>query len=152
MLTAIPLPVESFSNRLEIFSAYASGALVSILGVGVTTVGAEIHLQNTSFVVGAPCSGIRAIISLITVSAIYTYLIDERMWIKAVLMASAILFAMAANIIRISSILLIAEFYGADAALGFFHYGSDLVLFVLAVLLLMVFRRCLGWMNSRASS
>jgi exosortase/archaeosortase family protein len=68
--------------------------------------------------------------------------------LKVILVASALPLAFFANVFRISSILLVADLYGRDAALGFFHYASDLILFVTAVALLMLLRRCMKWLIS----
>lgn len=146
LLFAVPYPIYSITNVLEVFSAKASADIVRVLGINVHTVGAEIHLSNCAFVVGAPCSGIRSIIALLTVSTLYSYIIQDRTLVKIILVLVAVPFAILANILRISIILISAEFIGKDFALGIVHYASDLILFVTAVLALMGFRRCLNWM------
>ena len=146
LLFAVPYPIYAITNVLEVFSAKISADIVSFLGVKVQTVGAEIRLSRCAFVVGAPCSGIRSIIALLTVTALYCYMINDRFLVKGILILAAIPFAILANILRISIILLSAEFIGKDFALGIVHYASDLILFVIAVLALMGLRRCLNWM------
>ena len=148
MVFAIPFPVYGLTNQLEVLSAQASVSLVNIFGIEASNIGAEIHLEACSFVVGAPCSGIRSIISLLTVATLYAYLIQDTLVVKATLVALAIPLAIFANVLRISSILVVAEFFGRDTALGFFHYASDIVLFVTAVVMLMLLRRCLNWLMS----
>jgi len=151
LLFAVPYPIYEISNVLEVTSARASASLVSLLGIKAQTVGAEIHLSKCSFVVGAPCSGIRSIIALLTVSALYCYLINDRTFVKVILTLAAIPLAMIANILRISIILISAEFFGRDFALGVVHYASDLILFAIAVLCLIGLRGCLNWMLKATS-
>jgi len=152
MILAVPFPIYGLTNQLEVLSAQASVSLVSFFGIEASNVGAEIHLKTCSFVVGAPCSGIRSIISLLTVAVLYVYIVQDELWVKFVLVALATFLAFFANVLRISSILAIAELYGRDAALGYFHYASDLVLFVTAVVTLILLRRCLKWLISRPHS
>lgn len=148
LLLAVPFPIYSITNQLEVLSAGASVGLVNLLGVEASHIGAEIHLTTSSFVVGTPCSGIRSIMALLTIAALYAYLINDKMWLKGLLVAIAVPVAFVANVIRITSILTIAEFFSRVVALGFFHYASDIMLFVLGVIMLMVFRRCLSWLTS----
>ena len=149
MILAVPFPIYNIANWLEVLSAQTSVNFVNAFGVEASNTGAEIHLKACSFVVGAPCSGIRSIISLLTVATLYVYLIQDKMPVKVALVALSIPFAFFANVLRISSILVVAELYGRNAALGFFHYASDIVLFVTAVVMLMFLRRCLKWLTSR---
>jgi exosortase len=152
MVFAIPFPLYNLTNQLEVLSAQASVNFVRLFGIEASNIGAEIHLRTASFVVGAPCSGIRSIISLLTLAALYTYLINDRMWVKGILIALAPLLAFLANVTRISLILTIAELYGRDAALGFFHYASDLFLFISALIMLILFRRLMKCMTSNQLS
>jgi exosortase len=78
MVLAIPFPIYDLTNQLEVLSAQASVSLVNLFGIEASNVGAEIHLETCSFVVGAPCSGIRSIISLLTVAALYAYIVNDR--------------------------------------------------------------------------
>ncbi len=148
LVLAVPFPIYGITNQLEVLSAGASVGLVNFLGIEASQIGAEIHLSTSSFVVGTPCSGIRSIVALLTIAALYAYLINDKMWLKGSLVAIAVPIAFAANVFRISSILTIAEFFSTEVALGFFHYASDIMLFVLGVIMLMVFRRCVSWLTS----
>jgi len=61
---AIPLPfLPSVANVLQSFSAHYSALVIGMLGIPVTTIGAEIHLAKCFFVIGAPCSGMHTLIS-----------------------------------------------------------------------------------------
>ncbi|MBO8183023.1 MAG: exosortase/archaeosortase family protein [Archaeoglobus sp.] len=152
ILLAIPFPIYDITNVLEVLSAQATTAFVNFLGIKATNIGAEIQLKSCNFIVGAPCSGIRAIVSLLTVGTLYGYLINEKLWLKAILVVLTIPLALVANILRISSIIVMAGIYGKDVALGFFHYASDLTLFIIAVIMLMLSRRCMHWLISRQHS
>jgi len=145
LLFAVPYPVYSITNVLETISAKASVAIVGALGVEASSSGAEIVVGGNRFIVGAPCSGIRSIVALLTVASLYAYLVNSRRLVKFSIVLLSIPIALLANVLRISVILLVANFIGLDVAMGIVHYASDLVLFAVAVLSLMGVRRCLDW-------
>jgi len=145
LLFAVPYPIYSITNVLEVVSAKASVWMVSHFGVEASSIGAEIVAGKNRFIVGAPCSGIRSIMALLTIATLYAYLIDSRRGVKVLVVALSIPIAILANILRISVILLVASYVSLDVAMGFVHYASDLILFAIAVLALMGIRRCLDW-------
>ena len=144
---AIPLPfLPSVANILQSFSAHYSALVIGMLGIPVTTIGAEIHLEKCFFVIGAPCSGMHTLISLLALAAIFAYFIrcPSPLYRKSILFFSAIPIALMANISRIVAILLIANHYGSEAAMRFFHDYSSILLFAIAFLCLAICSRCLG--------
>ncbi len=136
LLLAVPYPIYGISNRLEVFSALAASKLLDLIGIKTTLVGAEITTAKNSFVVGAPCSGIRSILALATVSAFYTYLVRAKLAVKAVLLLSSVPLAMLANVLRIVSVIASAEYFGLKFSMDYVHPMSDLVFFIFAVLIL----------------
>ena len=140
-----PIPVAPvIGAALQAPSAASAASLVSALGVQASTTGSEIHLAKSAFDVGAPCSGLRSIISLLTLAALYAYLLEGSMYMKAAIFLSAVPIAIAANILRISSILLVANAYGGEAAMSFFHSFSSPLLFSMAIIGLLIVGRCFG--------
>ena len=129
---------------LQAPSAGLAATLVSALGIPATVTGAEIRLTECAFDVGAPCSGLRSIISLLTLAALYAYLLEGSIVMKAVVFVSALPIAIAANVLRITSILLVANAYGSDAAMRFFHDFSSLLLFSISLIGLLIVGRCFG--------
>lgn len=141
----IPLPfLPSIANFLQSFSAHYSSLVIGMLGIPVTTIGAEIHLEKSFFVIGAPCSGMHTLISLLALAAIFAYFIRCPLYRKSILFFTAIPIALMANISRIVTILLIANYYGSEAAMRFFHDYSSILLFAIAFLCLVICSRCLG--------
>ena len=142
---AIPLPfLPGIANILQSFSAHYSALVIGMLGIPVTTIGAEIHLETCFFVIGAPCSGMHTLISLLALAAVFAYFIRCPLYRKSILFFAAIPIALFANISRITAILLIANYYGSEAAMGFFHDYSSILLFAIAFLFLVVCSRGLG--------
>ena len=145
LVFGIPMPfLPGIASFLQSFSARYSSLVIGMLGIPVTTIGAEIQLEKDVFVIGAPCSGMHTLIALLAVAAVFAYFIKCPYYRKAILFFAALPIALFANISRLVALLLIANYYGSEAAMRFFHDYSSIVLFAIAFLLLAVCSRCLG--------
>lgn len=141
----VPIPIAPvIGAALQAPSAGFAASLVSMLGIGATVTGAEICLAESAFEVGAPCSGMKSIIGLLTLAALYAYLLDGSMYMKVTIFLSALPLAIMANVLRIVAILLIANAYGSEVAINFFHDFSSLLLFSIAAFGLLIVGRCFG--------
>ena len=145
LLFMIPIP---FINRLsparESFTATASTGAVGLLGIPAVNLGSQIELQNSSFVVGAACSGLNSMVALATLVVVFIYILEGSNRAKLVLLGLAIPIAIVANIFRVSALLVIAHLFGAEAGMKYFHDYSSPVLFLLAFALLILVSRLVG--------
>jgi len=145
LLFMIPLPfINQLSPTLESFTATVSTAVVHLLGIPATNFGSQIQLPNSSFVVGAACSGLNSMVALATLVVVFIYILEGSRLGKIILLIMAIPLALVANLFRVSSILVIAHLFGAEAGMRYFHDYSSLVLFLLAFLLLVLVSRLVG--------
>ena len=147
LVFAIPIPLPVIANVgfiLQSLSAHSSTLIIALLGIPVTRLGAQIHLQNASFTIGMPCTGMNTLISLLALTAIFIYVLKCPFYKKAAIFCVTIPIAISANILRVTSILLIAHQYGSDAAMKFFHDFSNLFLFVFAFAFLILISITIG--------
>ena len=141
LIFAIPLPfvfLEKVAYILQSLSAYYPALIIEMLGIPVTRVGAEIQLTDASFVIGLPCSGMNSLISLLALVTIFIYILKCPLYKKITLLCLSIPIAILANILRITSLLLIANAYGAETANGFFHTLFSPLLFIIAFIFLIL--------------
>jgi exosortase len=144
LLFMIPLPfINRLSPAMESFTTRVSTAGVRLLGIPAANMGSQIQLPNSSFTVGAACSGLNSVVALATLVVIFIYILEGPRLAKVILLVVAIPIAIAANIFRVSSILVIAHFFGAEAGMTYFHDYSSPVLFLLAFALLILASRLL---------
>ena len=115
-----------------------------MLGIPVTRVGAEIQLEDASFIIGLPCSGMNSLISLLALAAIFIYILRCSLYKKIALLCITIPIAVFANILRVTSLLLIANAYGAETANGFFHTFFSPLLFIIAFIFLILISVLIG--------
>ena len=141
----VPLPfVEPLSIPLAQLTGAVSAAIVRLFDVPIIVNGAQISLPNAELVVGAQCSGLRSIVTLMTLVALVIFLVEGAWWKKLLLALSSIVIAALGNIIRVASLLVVANIWGADAAFKYYHDYSGIVFFLSALALLLSFSWMLG--------
>lgn len=140
LLFAVPWPdflVEAVSFPLQIWTSTYSAMAAGMLGVPVVRDGVQLNVGTFALTVAAPCSGIRSLVALMAIAAVFAYLLPAPMPRRVALFAAGIPVALVANTVRVTAILLMAKQFGTKIALGFFHDYSSPFLFVLACLVLM---------------
>ena len=80
------------------------------------------------------CSGFRSLITMFSLGLVYVYVFRSTVLKKATLVLSIIPLAIMGNILRIMVISLIGINYGTEAAKGFMHSFSGIVIFLFIVL------------------
>lgn len=131
----IPLPsvvLINMSFRMKIFASHIASFLVNKMGVSTSRAGSTIYLPHTSLTVGDPCSGLRSLISLLALGALFTQFMCGSAVRKITLFLTAIPIALGSNVLRIMLLLLVTHVYGENVALGFFHDLSGVLVFVFA--------------------
>ena len=129
---AIPVPgIQQATNVLQLLvtkACYASGVF---FGMDIVLSGNEIYSASNSwdFDIAEGCSGIRSIMALVMLSAIYAYYSQDKLWKKAVLFLMSLPLAMVANYVRVFSIIVLAEMGFEKFAAGFYHDWAALLFF-----------------------
>ena len=141
LLLMIPLPTIVFNQiafPLQLFASQVGEAALTGWGIPVLREGNVMVLANTTLEVAEACSGIRSLVSLITLGIVYSYFTDRRNWVRVVVTLSTIPIAIAANGLRVAGTGIAAHYYGPEAATGFIHEFSGWVVFVVASALLVL--------------
>ncbi len=140
----IPIPEIVFSQitfPLQILASKVAALLLPLLGVPVLREGNVINLPAMPLEVVEACSGIRSLLSLVTLAIIYGYLVETRTWARVTLALASIPIAVAANSLRIVGTGLLVQYWDPDKAEGFFHTFSGWLVFVVALAMLFLFHR-----------
>ena len=137
----IPLPgvlIEKVSFDLKMMAAATSTWILDALGLAAIREGSYIYAPRGPVVVDDVCSGLKYLISLAAFGALYAYISALRGWLKGLLFALAIPISFAANVLRVTLLVLVAYTWGTDATQKW--YSHDLLGFVLfAVAFVMLF-------------
>ena len=148
LLLMIPLPAIIFNQitfPLQLLASQAGESAISAAGVPVLREGNLIVLANTTLEVAEACSGIRSLITLITLALVYGYFVDSRTWFRALLVLCAIPIAIVANGSRVAGTGIAAHWFGREVADGFFHEFSGWIVFLIAFAMMLA----VHWVLSR---
>ena len=148
----VPIPtilMNTVTLPLQFLASDLATALLRLVGVPVLREGNVIQLPTMSLEVVEACSGIRSLVSLITLAVVYSYLLEKNNWVRVVLVVSALPIAIAANGLRIMGTGLTGIYWSPDKAQGFFHEFSGWVIFVLSLLMLLALHRLIGFVAAR---
>ena len=142
LIFMIPLPAIVFNAiafPLQLFAAKVSTNVILILGIPVFRDGNIIHLAQTTLEVAEACSGIRSLITILTLATIYAYFMEIIRWKQALIVFSAIPIAIITNSLRVTVTAFLAHHYGSEAADGFYHTFEGWFMFVVASVILIIF-------------
>jgi exosortase len=172
LVLAIPIPAIVFNKiafPLQLFASQGAVWSMRLFNITVLRQGNVIELlplgasQTKKLEVVEACSGIRSLMTLITLSVVFAYVTYPRpkandpadelneqsdvkqsawqwlssfgFWRSAILVASAVPIAILTNALRVSGTGVLAHYYGTGVADGFFHSFSGWVIYIAAALL-----------------
>ena len=159
LLLAIPIPQILFNKiafPLQLFASRCAVAAMSFFSIPVLRQGNVIELmplgatEPKKLAVVEACSGIRSLMTLVTLAVIYAYFTTPRVaqtsvcdspaqspkksqtkvyatfvfWRSVILVLSAVPIAIVTNAVRVSGTGVLAHYYGTRVADGFFHSFS----------------------------
>ena len=143
-----PLPmrvISAISFPLKMLVANLGTAIMARTGMPIVREGAMIHLTNASLSVGDPCSGIRSLIALMAMGALYAYLLRGSFARKLLIFLLMIPVAIATNVLRVCTLIFVADKLGSQWASPdhWFHTTSGLAVFVISMAILFGIMRVL---------
>jgi exosortase len=171
LFLAIPIPAILFNRiafPLQLFASRCAVWSMSVLGIPVLRQGNVIELKplnslNTKKLeVVEACSGIRSLMTLLTLAVVFAYFTHPRsgdnsggkpfswlksygFWRSSILVLSAVPIAIVTNAFRVSGTGVLAHYYGTEVADGFFHSFSGWAIYIVAFILLFL----VGWVLDR---
>lgn len=146
---AIPLPIfvtGKLAYALKHFATVASAAFASMFGVPFEQDGARILVpgQAEPLLVGDACSGLRSLVALVALGYVFAFFFTRRrLASRIVIVVAAVPIALLANIVRITTLALVAHAYGTEVATGTVHDVSGVFVYVIALAMLFALDRFL---------
>jgi exosortase len=151
LVLMVPIPLlDRITLPLALFTGYCSGAIVQFLGLEVDISGNAVTLPNADLVIGAQCSGVNSLITLVALLMLVAYLLDGPIWSRILLVVLAIPLALIGNILRVATLLFVARTWGAEAGFTFYHDYSGILFFVAVLALIPPLTRTLHFGSFRA--
>jgi exosortase len=142
LIFCIPLNfLDVISFPLRMFSTTFAVGLLNAFGIAAERAGTAILIPSmpTGMDVADPCSGLRSLLAMTALTAVYAYFTQNTLVKKWILFIASIPLAVIGNIARIVTIAFVAEALGPKPALGLYHDYSGYILFTAAITAMVVF-------------
>jgi exosortase len=139
LMLMIPLPAIIFNQiafPLQLLASQFGEAGLNLVGVPILREGNVMILARTTLEVAEACSGIRSLISLVTLGIVFGYFTDPRPGVRVAIAAASVPIAIVTNGLRVAGTGIAAHYIGPEAAEGFFHTFSGWLVFVMAFALM----------------
>jgi len=137
----VPLPTLIYNQIVLPLQFFASSFATHVLDVlnlfPVLREGNILILPRNRLEVVEACSGIRSLMSLITLAIGYGYFAESNRYLRVLLVVAMIPLAVVSNGSRVVGTALLTYYWGPGAAKGFLHSFSGWVIFLLATVLLL---------------
>jgi len=131
---AVPLPYILYNAAafpLKIFATKIAVKILALWGMPVFREGNIVYLSHTTLEVVDACSGIRSLMTLITLAFFLAYMMHKNIFKRLLIMALAIPIAVLANAGRVALNGILTKYNPAWGE-GFWHEFSGLMVFVLS--------------------
>ena len=145
--------LQQTSFRLQFMITNTVQALSNLVGIKIYAVGTTLRpiAGDWGFDIAEGCSGIRSLIAIIMLTAIYAHVFERELWKKVVLIGFSIGFAVIANAGRIFTIILIAQAGYPKLAGGLYHEYSGFISFPIALGAMYLFHKLLNLRSTRSA-
>ncbi|MDK2858658.1 MAG: hypothetical protein PWQ89_1777 [Verrucomicrobiota bacterium] len=136
LIFCIPLNfLDVVAFPLRMFSTEVTTGMLNGIGIEAHRSGTAIFTlaMPGGFDVADPCSGLRSLLAMTALTAVYAYVTQQTLLKKWILFMTSIPLAVIGNIARIVTIAVMAEAFGGKLALGLYHDYSGYILFTAAI-------------------
>lgn len=152
LLFAVPLNfIAHATAKLQFLETGAASAICNFIGIHVQSIGTVVMATDNTFKfeVDEGCSGIRSLMAIMMLAAIYGHLTQDRLWKQLLIFFAAVFFAIVGNAGRLVSIFIVAKLFGQDLAGGPYHTASGYLSFPFAIAAMLLFAKLLNLKPAR---
>ena len=146
LIFMIPIPAIIYNQitfPMQLLASRLASSWLELVQVPVLRNGNILVLSNYSLEVVEACSGIRSLMTLVSLAVAYGYLAEPRLWARCALALLMVPSAIVTNAIRVVIIGILAHRFGPATAEGFLHEFSGWLLFLFALVSLLLFHSIL---------
>jgi exosortase len=142
LLLMVPLPALVYNEIVFplqfVASSFATGVLELLNLFPVMREGNILVLPHNRLEVVEACSGIRSLMSLITLAVGYGYFAERNRYVKILMALAMVPLAVVSNGFRVVGTALLTYYWGPKVADGFLHSFSGWMIFLMATALLLM--------------
>lgn len=152
LLLMVPLPYIVYYRitfPMQLLSARLSAGALEAIGMSVVRRGNILTIPGYTLEVVAACSGLRSVMTMLTLALVFALLTDLSWRRKAILAVCAVPTAIAANTVRLVVTAIGAWAVGPEFADGTLHEASGLIVFAAGFVMLALCLGILTWTRPR---
>ncbi len=141
LIFCIPLNFfDSLTVPLRVYMTVMVNGILNGLGVAFIRSGTALYSVQGQYglEVADGCSGIRSLLAMTAITALYAYLTQRTLVRKWILFLMAVPLAVVGNMVRILTVALISEAFGHDLGSGLYHDFSGYMIFLAITIPLMI--------------
>jgi exosortase B len=140
MVFLVPMPaslVDAVTGPLKQWISIIVVDLLYALGYPIARAGVTISIGPYQLLVADACSGLNSMIGLAAIGVLFMHITRRSSRLhNAIMLASILPIAFFANIVRVTSLVLVTYEFGDDAGQGFLHGAAGMLLFLVALVML----------------
>ncbi len=133
-----PWPLDDQAIRgLQQLTATCSSNVLEFIGVPHLLAGKVFRLPDRELFVAEACSGIHSQLVLVAAAAFFCVVMRRHWFHSLLLIAAAVFWSVAMNVVRVATVVLVAQRMGVDLSTGIVHDALGHVLLIVGFLLLL---------------
>ncbi|MBD3401445.1 exosortase [candidate division GN15 bacterium] len=135
----VPIPYVIYfaaTFPMQLLASKITAGILNAIGMGVIRQGNIIHIQGYSLEVAEACSGMRSVMTLLALGALYAYTTQKHFSAKLILFLSTVPIAVIANVVRVFVTSLLAYTVTDEVTKEPLHSIMGLSVFVVAFILM----------------
>lgn len=136
LLLLVPPPLgilDSITLPMRQGISIASAAILQTFQYPIVRDGLLLLIGDHEIYMGAPCSGFRSLITMISLGIAYVYITKSQRKTKIALLTAIVPLALLGNLIRVTSMCLVTFYFGDDIGHKY-HDLSGFVIFIILIL------------------
>jgi exosortase B len=137
IIDALTVPLKAQISNWVAEGLYRAGYPIAQNGVMIAIGPYQLMVQDA-------CAGLNSIFALSAIGILYVYMAGHSLARNIILLCAAVPIAVAANAIRVASLVLIAYYGGVSAIEGPFHEATGIALFAVAFVLFLLLDGLIG--------
>lgn len=149
MLFMIPIPYVIYYTvtfPMQLFASKIASVALGVIGLPLVRFGNILHLPGgQALEVAEACSGLRSIVALLALGALYAYFTQENRVKAVILFLATIPIAIFGNVVRISFTAIGTYAISEAFVEGTLHEMAGMLVFLFSLIMLMIFGSLLKW-------
>ncbi len=137
LIFLVPLPatlVDAMTGPLKQWISVIVQRVLYAVGYPIANSGVILTIGQYQLMVADACSGLNSMFSLSALGTLFMYVMKRKSpWHNAIMLASILPIAFAANIVRVILLVLLTYHLGDEAGQGFLHGAAGIVLMLIAL-------------------